>query len=179
MRIRMFYLADASAVQRIYREAFSGPPLYQSFTEESVSGVWEEQSSKTGFCCLVAEEGHSVVGATWFDMPNDESLAAERGRELVLFARAQSVSAPIVWIRETVVLPEFQSQGIGSTLKRAAMANIRQTFNEVILLTRMRDDNTRIVRANEKLGFQRTGIQVPSKSSPGVMHEYWYAHLHR
>lgn len=59
------------------------------------------------------------------------------------------------------------------------MQDIMEHLAPVILLTRMRDDNTKIVRANERLGFRRTGIRVASKATPGLQHEYWYLVLEK
>jgi hypothetical protein len=44
---------------------------------------------------------------------------------------------------------------------------------KTLILTRMRNDNLPILKIADRLGFQRTGIKIPSRQ-PGTFHEYWY-----
>lgn len=179
MIIRKFRDGDEIYIKPIYRICFSGPPWNREVTEEETVARWQDHSSQSGFVCFVAEESQRVVGASWFDTISHEALAQERGRELADFAVSINQTLPLVWIRETIVDPTFQGKGIASQLKERVMQEISEHIAPVILLTRMRDDNTKIVRANEKLGFKRAGIKVASKATPGLLHEYWYLVLEK
>lgn len=174
MIIRKYRPGDEIYIKSIYRACFSGPPWNQEVTEEEAAARWQDHSSRPGFTCLVAEENQRVIGASWFDAVSREILAQERGRELVDFATSIHPTLPLVWIRETIVDPAYQGREVASQIKERVIQEIKERLAPVILLTRMRDDNTKIVRANEKLGFKRAGINVASKTTPGLQHEYWY-----
>ena len=174
MIIRKYRSGDEVYIKLIYRACFSGPPWNQKVAEKEAETRWQDHFSKAGFIYFVAQEDQQVVGASWFDTISYEALAQERGRELVNFAESVDPKLPLVWIRETIVDPAFQGKRIASQLKERIMEEVKNHFAPVILLTRMRDDNLKIVRANEKLGFKRTGIKAPSKATPGLLHEYWY-----
>lgn len=121
MIIRPYYPGDEVSIKLIYRACFSGPPWNQNTTEEEAAARWQDHSSRPGFTCFVAAESHRVVGASWFDPISRETLAQERGRELVNFATAIDSSLPLVWIRETIVDPSFQGKRIASQLKERAL----------------------------------------------------------
>lgn len=78
-----------------------------------------------------------------------------------------------VWIRDTIVDPSFQGKGIATQIKIEALRKIKEKFPNWIILTRMRKDNFGIIKINERLGFRRTGIQIPSSQKKGIFHEYW------
>jgi len=179
MIIRKFRPGDEIKIKLIYRICFSGPPWNQEVSVEETAARWQDHSSRPGFTCVVAEENQRVVGASWFDTISHEALIQERGRELMDFVLSINPALSLVWIRETIVEPAFQGKGIASQLKERVMQEIRSISQPVILLTRMRDDNTKIVRANEKLGFKRTGIKVASRMTQGLLHEYWYLVLEK
>lgn len=173
MIVRRYCSGDEASIKFIYRACFSGSPWNQDVTEEETEARWKDHSSRPGFICLVATKCQKIIGASWFDVISHEILAQERGSELMRFVTSIGSTLPVVWIRETIVAPEFQGQRIASRLKECVMLEIKECLAPVILLTRMRDDNTKIVCANEKLGFKRTGIKVASKATQGLLHEYW------
>lgn len=174
MIIRKYRDGDEMYIKSIYQICFSGPPWNQEVTIEEAAACWRDHSSRDRFTCFVAEENQLILGASWFDAISHDALVQERGRELMDFAIAIDSELPLVWIRETFVDPAFQGRKIASQLKDRAMQEIKDYFIPVIILTRMRDDNTKIVRANERLGFKRTGIKVASETTMGLLHEYWY-----
>ena len=174
MIIRSYQVGDESVIQSIYQACFSGPFWNLNLTKESVAARWQDHCSREGFTCFVTEEGQKVVGASWFDMISRETLASECGSELADFTALIDPALSLIWIRETIVDPAFQGKRIASRLKNRIMHEIRSCHAPVILLTRMRDDNTKIVRINERLGFLRTGIRVASRAIPGLIHDYWY-----
>jgi ribosomal protein S18 acetylase RimI-like enzyme len=57
-----------------------------------------------------------------------------------------------LWIVSTGILPEFQGQGLGSKQKQWQIEYARQRGFEMIV-TNMRQSNSRIIRLNEKFGF--------------------------
>lgn len=174
MLIRKYLPGDEARIKSVYKVCFSGPPWNQEVTEEEAEARWADHSSRAGFVCFVATENEQVIGASWFDTISLEELARERGDDLVAFVTSLGSMLPAVWIRETIVDPRFQGKRIASQLKEWAVRDIAERLSHTILLTRLRDDNTKIIRANEKLGFRRTGVRVASRGTPGLSHEYWY-----
>lgn len=179
MLIREYSVGDEIYIRPIYQICFSGHPWNQEVTKEEAAMRWQDHSSRHGFTCFVAEESQQVIGASWFDMISHATLAQERGQELANFVTSIDPMLSLVWIRETIVDPEYQGKRIASQLKERVLQDIKQRLAPVILLTRMRDDNVKIVRANEKLGFKRTGIKVASKMTLGLVHEYWHLTLNK
>lgn len=173
MKIRDFLENDVDKIQAIYQQAFTGWPWYEYLSAQEVGRRWEIQRVKFGFGCLVAEISKQIVGATWWDIISPEQLLIERGVELADFVN-KLPGHDLVWLRETCVNPEFQSRGIASLLKKEAMARLESFNKSTLLLTRMREDNVVIISINTNLGFNRTGIKVPSSQVTGVFHEYWY-----
>ncbi|PIR92713.1 hypothetical protein COU01_00370 [Candidatus Falkowbacteria bacterium CG10_big_fil_rev_8_21_14_0_10_44_15] len=180
MYIRKYQPADVLDIQRIYQVCFSGPPWNQEVTAEEAELRWQEHSSKEGFTCFVAVHDHQIVGAAWFNVISRNELTKERGHALANFATSINLTPKFIWIRETIVDPAFQGQGIASRLKEKVVQEVKEHFvPPIMLLTRMRDDNTNIVHINEKLGFKRTGIKVKSKATPDLLHEYWHLVLNK
>lgn len=174
MHIRAMKPADEKFIRALYRAAFAGAPWFENMSEEEAVVRWNLHRGKNGFSCLVAEEAGELMGATWWDIPSIDALRAERGDALAEFAlRESATGGRIIWIRETVVSPQFQCRGIARALKASSLEVISAEAKSLIL-TRMRDDNMSILRVAMRLGFKRTGICVPSKSNPNVQHEYWY-----
>lgn len=179
--VREFRNSDHAAILEVYRAAFAGPPWYEVLSEAEVAHRWVVSLTKSGFSCLVAEEERKIIGATWWDMPTIDALRQERGAALAAFAMGPIPISPrlswhsvgTAWLRETVVAPKHQGRGVARNLKEYALGTMWYSRTPLVL-TRMRDDNTAIIRLNETLGFQRTGIRVPSSQKPGIMHEYWY-----
>ncbi len=173
MKVRDYKQSDRSEIELVYRQAFAGPPWHEQLSGEEVARRWQACSSRRGFSGLVAEAAGQVIGFTCFDTPTLPELEQERGEVLAKFASA-SGQERVVWIRETCVAPEFQGKSLARVLKEAAWARLCNSQESVIVLTRMRDDNTRIIHLNETLGFRRTGIRLPDRLISGVFQEYWY-----
>jgi ribosomal protein S18 acetylase RimI-like enzyme len=57
-----------------------------------------------------------------------------------------------LYIMSTGVLPEFQGRGLGAQQKQWQIEYARERGFEIIV-TNMRESNTRIIRLNKKLGF--------------------------
>lgn len=173
MQIRNYKKKDEKEIMRIYQKAFAGFPWFENLSGEKVKKRWNSNKSKKGFKCLVVEERNRIVGATWWDEPALEELRIERGDRLADFVQKKETRF-ITWIRETCVDPLFQGKGVGRRLKYRAIEKIKSSKLHHVILTRLRDDNSPIIRLNSLLGFQRTGIRMPSSQKESVFHEYWY-----
>ena len=111
MIIRRHCPGDETSIKPIYQACFSGPPWNQDVTVEEAAARWQDHSSRPGFTCFVATENQQIIGASWFDTISRETLAQERGCELVSFVTSIELTLPIVWIRETIVDPVFKEKG--------------------------------------------------------------------
>lgn len=174
MLIRRHEERDVPQIKKVSRVCFSSGIWKNPRTEERMEKRWQEHSSKPGFTCLVAEEESRVVGASWFFSISPEELSQKRSKELRSFVELVNSKLSLVWIGETFVDPAFQGRGIASKLTESVMQKIEDNFAPAIALTRMRPDNALIIRINENLGFKHTDIQVPSKKTENLSHEYWY-----
>lgn len=173
MNIREYKAEDSGGVQEVYRRAFAGPPWCEQLSDEEVARRWQFCLTRRGFSCLVAEMIGQIIGFTCFDTPTLLELEQERGEALAKFTSA-SGQKQIVWIRETCVTTKFQGKSLARVLKEVAWARLCNSQTSTIVLTRMRDDNIRIIHLNETLGFRRTGIRMPDRLVPSVFQEYWY-----
>jgi len=70
-----------------------------------------------------------------------------------------------LYISSTSVLPEFQGQGFGKRQKEWQIEYAKQNGFQVIV-TNMRQSNERIIRINERFGFQRTKTVPDCYSDP-------------
>lgn len=176
MRIRLILPEDGLAIRQTYQRAFAGFPWYEQLTEDVVWARWLEYCGKSGFCGLVAVDRNLVVGGIWGDRPTVTELEAERGMALARFAeRYVDGGSALCWIRETIVEPSRQNEGIGLTLREAFVELVHNDSGSTLFLTRVHRDNVPIIRLNQRMGFLPTGITVQSRTWPGVQHEYWYA----
>lgn len=180
LTIRAYRQSDRSAIETIYRDAFAGSPWFKTLSEDIVQAQWEKDSSRLGFMCLVGAWERGVVAALWWDTLSLSALQDERGGELVQLASSLAQSGDkIIWEREVMVAPAAQGRGIATQMRLEFLKCLKRQYPRALILTRMRDDNFGIVRVAQKLGFQRTGIRIPSNQQPGVMHEYWLKTLAR
>ncbi len=173
MVIRNHAPSEAESICLIFQSAFSGPPWNERFSMAVLLKQWADHSQKPGFRCLVAENEGELIGATWWDTPTLAQLETERGKALAAMSAGMNPGT-IVWLRETCVDRSFHRRGVARRLKQESLRAISCYPKPVLLLTRMRDDNAGIVRINSSMGLKRTNITTPSKTFPGVVHEYWY-----
>lgn len=181
--IRSFRAADVDAICAAYRQAFAGAPWFENLTDEQISERWRKSFNHFGFAALVALDHGVVVGSHWWEVTHVLELAKNWNHELAHFARdfvACRLTRPIgdiIWERHLSVLPAAQRRGVGTMLRRAFVDRLSRCPGDFLVLTRMRSDNTPALRTAEKVGFQRTGVVAPSRSAPGVNHEFWYRHV--
>lgn len=174
IKIRQLCESDSGAILELYREAFAGPPWNETLPDAELTCRWFTALAKTGFGCLVAEEARQIIGATWWDILTLEVLRQERGDALVEFAKTHQPEK-LVWLRETMVLPGYQNQGVARQLKTVALTSICSSNKQpILILTRMREDNLPIIYLNQNLGFKKTGLHVQSSQKADTQHEYWY-----
>jgi GNAT superfamily N-acetyltransferase len=64
-----------------------------------------------------------------------------------------------IYIASTGVLPEFQSKGFGRKQKEWQIEYARQ-LGFAVIVTNMRQSNTRIIRLNQSLGFRCRGLDA-------------------
>lgn len=169
IEIRRLKPENVDDIVDVYQRAFQGPPWYEHLSLSKVKDRWAVYQSKPGFRCLVALIDGQVAGAIWWDTPTFGELGSERGWRLELFARQRVGQAMLIWEREVITDHLYQRQGIATTLRQAMLKEVNG-----LVLTRMRTDNSTILRIAEKLGFQTTGITVSSRKWPEVTHEYWW-----
>lgn len=172
---------NLEGIHEVYQKAFSGFPWFESLTIEEVERRWKEHSSQLGFSCYVActdETCSAMIGISYFSAPHHTQLVQQKGKKLGQFVSEYAEpDVQLIWYAETCVLPEFQEKGVARKLKKGCLGYIENSFARSLVLTRMRDDNLPIIHLNTSLGFQRTGVRVPSSQKPDVFHEFWYLQL--
>ena len=168
-----------SQIANVYQEAFAGFPWYEDLSFEEILRRISSNMGNPGFESFLAEntEGE-IIGGLWFDQPSIRQLEEERGKSLTeftgSFCEANGIQS-VIWERELIIRPDNQRQGIATRLRLTFLAYLAEKFPEgALVLTRMRDDNIGTITIAEKLGYQRTGIRIPSSQKPNIFHEYWY-----
>lgn len=109
-----------------------------------------------------------MVGMAWFGVTKKGQIPSEVTQYLATVAPG----APQVYYGATAVRKEWQGKGIALALKKNALNRIMHLYPECVLVTRMRSDNTRIIRINESHGFVPSGII--ETSDEGVQDEWWF-----
>jgi RimJ/RimL family protein N-acetyltransferase len=168
-------------VASMYKDAFAGYPWFENLTFDEAFKRVNDHASREGFEAFIAEAydgSGEIVGGLWYDKLSIDELHQERGRELASLAQElqkQHEASDVIWEREVLVKPSYQGQKIATRLRTAFLAYLGEDLvNGGIVLTRMRDDNYAIIKVAEAVGFQRTGIKLPSSQNPTTQHEYWY-----
>lgn len=170
--IRSYSPEDVANIKKLCQRAFLGFPWFEVMTDEYIEKRWVSVVQNKKFCCLVAEIDNFIVGISWFYEITDVQLSL-KGSDLERFVETKYSGLTKVWIDATIVDPNFQGRRIATTLKMKSLEFVRSNYSEVLLLTRMRDDNIGIIRINEKFGYSRTGVKVPA-GKENLSHEFWY-----
>lgn len=113
------------------------------------------------------------------DTPKLETLIQPgRNDRLVRIVKeiyAKYEELPLVYVRDTLVKPEFQGQGIAGQLKSTYLRFLEDSYiNGALILTRHREDNEAILRSSLRHGFKPTGVRFPTSVNPNINHEFWY-----
>ncbi len=166
-------LISKANLTSLIKDAFLSPPWCEDLSEEECQKRATNILNKRAIQCFSAEIAGRVVGVILTDTVALEDLRQERGVDLYNWALKMQWEN-IGWGRESLILREYQSMGIGSILREKVMDHIAQTRIYSGLLTRMRDDNIRVIKIAEKFGYIRTGVRVKSSLGENIWHEFWY-----
>lgn len=177
MLIRALSKNDVSEILGVYKRAFVGYPWYEDLSAEELWRRWNSHSSKRGFDGLVGIKDNRMVGAVWWNLLAHEDLEEfKKGEDLKRFVKNNFPQGVVFWEREIITDPSYQNKGIAQKLRQEFVSKL-DSFRPAVILTRMRGDNSAILRIAEKLGFRPAGIRVPSSQKEAVFHEYWYLFL--
>lgn len=193
MGLESFKPIDVNASQQLpffeetliaYKQAFAGYPWFEELSYEEVEKRIKNSFETKGFegVWLTDTKKNKLAAVTWWTTPDLEQLKKERGAEFVSFVEYKLIeynnNIQIVWINETLVTPNYQKMGVATHLKTIAESRLQDKANllktSLLITTRMRDDNFGIIKINEGLGMQRTGVRVPASQKPGMFHEFWF-----
>lgn len=164
----------------IYRAAFASYPWFEDLSRSEIDSRFDIQLNRVGFGVLVSySHTEELMGAMWYNQTSPAELAREMKRGDELGKLVETVSyyyegiTPI-WGRETMVAPRYSGQGVASTMRGAFLEELRQANPDGnFIMTRMRDDNTGIIRTAKRYGYVPTSIEMPSSQDPTVLHRYW------
>lgn len=162
--------ADLAA---LIKDAFLSPPWCEDLSDNECQKRATAILDKRDIQCFTAKYCENVVGVILTDTITPDELAFERGANLANWA-SQKGWGTIGWEREILLLRAHQSRGIGTILREKMLSHLSQRKNYSALLTRMRDDNIRVIKIAENFGYLRTGIRVKSSLGENIWHEFWY-----
>lgn len=173
-----------STIMPLYRQAFKYGVWEEDLSIETVISRLEKNFSGKYKGFFLYDKGEVCIGASWYEFVNPEWLYINKYPKLAEFAENyiefNSLGA-CIWQAETMVHPDFQNQGIASFLKQKIDDSLRsgsKQTNGAFVCTRLREDNSHIIKINLKYGFQRTGITMPCSLKPETNHEFWYKIYH-
>lgn len=166
-------LIDQTNLARLIGDAFRSPPWNETLSEEECARRAGIILAKRDVQCFVAEVDGDTGGVVLTDAMTLNELSQERGTQLADWASKKGWTT-IGWGRETLILREYQSLGIGTALREKIMSHLAESRPYEGLFTRMRDDNVRVIRIAERFGYSRTGIRTKSSLGPNIWHEFWY-----
>ena len=163
----------------LYIAAFSGLPWKMVLERDYVEKRLFDHFSRATTQILVSEKNKKIQGATWFDQPTFEELSKMRGDDIVKFLQTklrEEALEDYIWMRETLVSPQLQRQGVGSSLRSSFNQYVAQNYPEgVLVLTRHREDNTGIIKISTINGFHRTGVKQQANIDGQLIdNEFWY-----
>ena len=177
-KLSQLFVERRQEVAKLLQTSFAGAPWFEDLSNNEAMKRVEGHAMKPGFEAYLVEDQGAIVAGLWYDTPSIDELAEERGDDLANFARTVCKDMDleqIIWQRESVVHPDYQSQGLATLLRKKFIDDIEKNSRcSSLLLTRMRDDNLGIIRVAEKFEYARTGIRMPSSQNPDADHEYWY-----
>ena len=169
-----------ATVMPLYRRSFRLGVWQEDLSVETVIERLKKNFSGNFRGYFLFGPNETCIAASWYEFIDIDKLIGERGQLLYQFVEnqlKQNDLKTIVWYAGTQVDPDFGGQGIASMLKKLTDINLTKTASEVggvLIATRLRDDNIRIININTKLGYQRTGLRMPCTLEPSISHEYWY-----
>jgi RimJ/RimL family protein N-acetyltransferase len=160
----------------LIKDAFASEPWLEDLSDEECESRADSYLRKKNVRSISAYNSSELVGVVLVDELSLSNLENERGGALKEWVICKNKNAEkVLWGRETLIKRGFQSQGIGKDLRKKMISYIcEDTNNFWILLTRMRDDNSRVIKIAEHFGYERIGVRVKSSMGENVWHEYWF-----
>ncbi len=164
----------------LIKDAFASEPWLENLSDQECLSRSSMYLGKKNVRSISAYEDSELIGVILVDELDLMSLENERGKDLKDWAISKNIQK-VLWGRETLIRRSFQSQGVGKELRRRMILSIYDESFRVgegyefdFLLTRMRDDNLRIIKIAEGFGYERTGVRVKSSTNENIWHEYWF-----
>lgn len=171
------------SISSSYADAFRGYPWFENLSTKEAQTRMEKDMVQPGFDGIfLLDKDRNAAGALWYYLPDTEKIrmiGKSGGEALVNFVGKvnEQQSTTVVYFADTFVAPQYQGKNLSAYLKSMAMEKLQKKADRdgsLLLLTRMRDDNFAIIKINEELGMERSGVRVPASGKPGLFHEFWY-----
>lgn len=165
-------LIQKADLSKLFRDAFATAPWFENLDEAEGDRRADSILLRKDVKCLIAKIKNEVVGCILFDTLDLENLKKERGEALANWAAEKGLDS-VGWEREVMVSLKYQSMGIGQELRDRILKQLEADKTYQTMITRMRDDNVKIIKGAEKFGYRRTGVRLKSPTGD-YWHEYWY-----
>src|SRR3989344_4421891 len=108
---RMF-VEEVDILSKLYTQAFAGYPWFENLSFEQARTRVLESADGRGFKAL---SDNQLVGASWFDTPTPPELIQQGRNDALLnfiLDKILSTKLPtLIYIRDTLVGPEYQGKG--------------------------------------------------------------------
>lgn len=146
----------------VYREAFGGPPYFETYTDEDIwRNVWEPHLPE----CVIVAEGPEVVGLACCHAilaPTEPSI-----RDFLLTQDLSFDPQDGIYMSELAVLTDERRKGLGTALVRARFEWAKQKgFRFYLLRTAASGSNSQ--RMYERIGARRAPFTQSMASSDTV-----------
>lgn len=179
MPIRPMEAGDFQRICHVYKAAFTGPPLCETLTDEEVQRILASALKLAGFSCRVLIEDNQLVGAQWQAIVSMDSILLKRGPELVNWIKEQGWDKfLLVWEQELFVHPDYQRRGFGLQLRESLVDALREYDMNLVVFTRLREDNIGTIKSAERIGMVNTGVSVAARRKP-LRHYFWALQMSR
>ena len=104
-------------IAKISTMIFTQPPWSLGYTVEDMLGFLKGDMKRKGFFGLVAKVSDKIVGFTWGFLAPEEDVRTISFSKIRPMLKEENIDPDKCFYgAETVVLPEYQKQGIGTTL---------------------------------------------------------------
>ena len=178
-KIRPMKPGDFDRICHVYKAAFTGPPLCETLEDEQVQRILESSLKHPGFSCRVLVEDQQIVAAQWHDIVSMDSIFRKRGLELVHWLEERNWDKYLlVWEQELFVHPDYQRRGFGLQLRESLVATLREYDMNLVVFTRLREDNIGTIKSAERIGMVNTGVSVADSQEP-LRHYFWALQIPR
>jgi GNAT superfamily N-acetyltransferase len=135
----------ASGFIKTYKEAFAGPPYFESFEDEEVMTIFRELVFNSGSVCLLIEEEEVFGLAGGYALNNEPEIASIFGR---FFPEIKPER--IFYFAELAVQKEYRRCGYGSEL----IKNLSQSALFTACLQRTQAEGSNALNIFQNQGFE-------------------------